>query len=325
MDPSSPSVRPTVKGVDPSTGTNRVRPVYLSPVNNLSKLLVSGAAITTLVLSAPWLLGGHALLGQTGQDVFERAVEQYEQRLERVESYTVTQDFMGFRSTVLWERQQSDGRPVFVPRRSQTTVRPGTLVGEGAGHLGTSSWEDPFRHFLEWGRSATLEGRDVIGGVGVLVVRVDDFQGAEFGITPGTFAEGHFRPATGRFYLDPDRYLLRRIDAEGSLSYGGSARDVRIIADFTDYRTESGVLHPFTIRIDARGVQSARSDSEQRQAQLELDELNAQLDELPEQQRSSLEDLLRVQIDRLREITEGRIVLTVRTLSIESTAQPDSR
>ncbi len=262
---------------------------------------------------------------QTGQEVFERAVTEYERRLQDIESYSITQDFMGFSSVVLWERQQLDGRPVFVPRRSQTALQPGALVGEGTDYYGTSSWEDPFRHFLEWGSAATLEGRDVVGGVGVLVVRVDDFQGAEFGITPGTFAEGHFRPAVGRFYLDPDRYLIRRIDAEGSLSYAGSARDVRIIADFTDYRTQAGVLHPFTIRIDARGIQSARSDVEQQRARRELDELNEQLDALPEEQRGSLEELLRVQIDRLQQITEGSTILTVRTVGIESTGVTNPR
>lgn len=242
-----------------------------------------------------------------------------------IDRYTVTQDFMGFRSTVTWERRTVSGRDVFVPQQSRTEVQPGELVGEGADHLGTSSWEDPFRHFLEWGASATLEGRDIVDGVGVLVVRVDDFQGAEFGITPGTFAEGHFRPASGRFYLDPDQYLIRRIDAEGSLSFAGNARDVRIIADFRDYRSEAGVLHPFSIQIDARGVQSARSDAEQSRAQQELDELNAQLEALPEEQRASLEDLLRVQIDRLREITEGRTVMTLRTVGIDSVPATGNR
>jgi hypothetical protein len=271
------------------------------------------------------MLCSPALFGQTGQEVFERAVSSYEQRLSDIESYTITQDFVGFRSTVLWERRELEGRQVFIPNRSRTGLQSGELIGEGSDYLGTSTWEDPFRHFLEWGESATLEGRDVIDGVGVLVVRVDDFQGAEFGVTPGTFAEGHFRPATGRFYLDPDRYLLRRIDAEGSLSYGGSAREVRLIADFADYRTESGVLHPFTIRIDARGIQSARSDVEQREAQRELDELNAQLDSLPEAQRNSLEGLLGIQINRLRQISEGQVLLTVRTLTIQSTPLPDRR
>ena len=258
----------------------------------------------------------------SGQEVFEEALDRYEARMLDIESYTVVQDFMGFESTIRWTAEVVDGRRLFGPRRSRTAVEPGEIAGEGVDHLGTSSWDDPFRYFLEWGRGAVLERSATLDGRPVWVVRVDDFRGANFGLTPGTFAEGHFEPGVGWFYFDKASYLLRRLDSEGQLLYGGRALEVSVTADVGDYRTVSGMIHPFAVDLTIGGIPSASSDAEQALARQQLSELQAQLDSLPEGERSTLRGLLDAQITRLRGISEGRLALALRVTDLQVQAAP---
>ena len=276
---------------------------------------------TAALLAVGLLVGIDSGWAQTGTpsgpEVFEEALDRYEARMMPVESYTVVQNFMGFESTIRWNAEMVDGRRVFGPRRSRTTVAPGEIGGDGAGHLGTSSWDDPFRYFMQWSQGAVFERRATLGGQPVLVVRVEDFGGANFGLTPGTFAEGHFEPVIGWFFFDGASYLLRRIEAEGQLLYGGRAMEVAVTADVGDYRTVRGMVHPFTVDLSIAGIPSASSDAEQAIARQQLRELQAQLDSLPEGESSTLRGLLNEQIARLQGIAEGRLALTVRVTDLQ--------
>lgn len=261
---------------------------------------------------------------ENGQGVFSEALDRYEARMQGIRAYTVIQDFMGFRSTVRWVPEMVSGRRVFSPRRSLTAVAPGSVGGEGVDHLGTSTWDDPFRYFLDWGTSAVLEGEAHLDGRRLWRVRVDDFAGANFGLTPGTFAEGHFEPRIGWFLFDADDFLLYRVEAEGALLYGGQSREVTVTADLADYRTVRGMIHPFAIELAIGGLGTSATRAEQDAARQQLVELQAQLDALPEGERSTLQALLNDQIDRLRGITEGRLALTLRVtdLDVETGGSP---
>ncbi len=274
-------------------------------------------ASAALLAAVALLAGAGVTAGQTGAEIFDRALDRYEARMGSVESYTVVQDFMGFRSTVQWIPTEVSGRRVFAPRRSRTAVADGAVGGEGVDHLGTSTWDDPFRYFRLWGQAAVLEGRGEVRGRPVFVVRVDEFGDANFGLTPGTFAEGHFEPIVGRFYLDAESYLLRRVTAEGRLMFGGRSREVAVQADLTDYRTVAGMVHPFLVDLGIQDIQTAISDAEQAIARQQLLELEEQLATLSESERDGLAALLNAQIARLRGISEGRLALTLRVLDLQ--------
>lgn len=276
---------------------------------------------TAVVLAVGLVVGVGNSRAQTGApsgpEVFEEALDRYEARMLDIESYTVVQNFMGFESTIRWSAEVIDGRRLFGPRRSRTAVGPGEIGGDGFDHLGTSSWDDPFRYFLDWGQEAVLEGSATIAGRPVWVVRVEDFGGANFGLTPGTFAEGHFEPVIGWFYFDRTTYLLRRLESEGQLLYGGRALEVSVTADVRDYRTVLGMVHPFAVDLSIGGIPSASSDAEQATARRQLRELQAQLDSLPEGERSTLGELLEAQITRLQGVSEGRLALTLRVTDLQ--------
>lgn len=271
-----------------------------------------------LVVASAGLLPGKVLAQRTGAEVFQRAVDAFETRMEGIQSYTVVQDFAGFRSEVRWERSASAAGVRFVPSNSSTVVPPGDLGGTGIGHLGTSVWNDPFAHFLAWGEGATLVGRDVVEGRGVWLVRVENFGNAEMGLTPGTFAEGHFRPERGTFAIDAEDWVLRRVQAEGILDYNGAARVVQVDANLRDYRTVDGVLHPFIIELRMHGLAPGQSPLNQGPATDELTALLEQLEDLPARQRESLARLLGVQVDRLEELARGEITMVLRTLEVRA-------
>ncbi len=274
-------------------------------------------AFAAPLVALAWLGIPGAAAGQTGAEIFDRALDRYEARMRPVESYTVVQDFMGFRSTVRWVATDVRGRRVFAPRRSSTAVADGEIGGQGVDHLGASTWDDPFRYFGQWGQAAELVGRAEVRGRPVFVVRVDEFGDANFGLTPGTFAEGHFEPIVGRFYIDAESYLLRRVLAEGRLLFGGRSREVSVQADLTDYRTVGGVIHPFLVSIGIEGIQTAISDAEQAIARQQLLELEEQLANLPESERDGLAVLLNAQIVRLRGVAGGRLALALRVLDLQ--------
>lgn len=287
------------------------------------KALLRTGAVTVVGLLMIGESGSAQVGAPTGPEIFEEALDRYEARMASVQSYTVVQDFMGFESTIQWMPEDVEGRRVFGPLRSRTLGDPGEIGGDGVDHLGNSSWDDPFRYFLEWGQAAVFEERVVLGGEPAYVVRVDDFGGANFGLTPGTFAEGHFEPGVGWFYFDPATYLLRRIEAEGQLLFAGRATEVSVRAEVRDYRAIQGMVHPFAVDLSITGIPSATSDAEQALARRQLNELQAQLDSLPEGQQSTLRRLLNEQIARLRGISEGQLNLTLRVLDLQvQTATP---
>ncbi|MEZ4414935.1 MAG: hypothetical protein R3E10_04210 [Gemmatimonadota bacterium] len=256
---------------------------------------------------------------QDAARLIQDALDRNDSRTETVYNYTVVHRFLGLTSESYFERADVDGRWVFVPRITATDLADQRLRQDRTGHLGISAWADPFGHLQRWASSATVEGTEVIDGVVNWVIRIDDFGGSEWGLTPGTYADGVFRPSVGRLYLDRRNLLVQRFDVTGSyLQQDGAARPVRMLALLQDYRTIEGLTHPFRLEIEVHGL-GAPSDAERTATQL-LADLQAQMATLGEQDRALVEDVVRQQVERLQRELGGdapmRLVVDVQEIRV---------
>ncbi len=235
------------------------------------------------------------LTAQTAQDIIRAAIERNDSRTTRVYNYTVVHDFRGFESESYFERADVGGRWVFVPAVTATDLGGQEVRQETVRELGTSAWADPFGYLERWAAAATSEGTQAIGGVNNWVVRIDDFLGAHWGLTPGTYADGAFEPNVGRLYFDTRTYLVNRFDVTGTLlQQDGVARPVRIVANMADYRTIEGLTHPFTLDLEVYGL--GPGGAEMASAAVLLDDLRRQLAELGEQERAEVQALIDQQL-----------------------------
>jgi len=261
-----------------------------------------------IAVGALW--GAPAVHAQSGQEILQTALERNDSRSATVYNYTVVHEFLGFVSESYFERADVEGRWVFAPRITATDLGQSRVRQEGADHLGISAWSDPFGHLNRWSTAAVSEGTETVDGVLNWVVRIDDFSGSEWGLTPGTYVDGVFQPQIGRIYLDTRTYLVNRLDISGTfLQQDGVARPVRIVAGLNDYRTIDGLTHPFALDLEIFGI-GVQSD-EGAAASALLEELQHQLETLGDEDRAAVQSTVDTQLALYEAQLSGTAPLTL--------------
>jgi hypothetical protein len=231
---------------------------------------------------------------QDAADFMRRAVAAQAERLARVDNVTIVQDMMGVESTMYMEKRDIGGTPVLVP----VSVSMGGMTNPIPQDMAQAAWSNPFQE--EWVERTRLVGTEQLEGHTVRVFVIDDFSGLELpGLPGGTEEAQDFRPKSLQYSLDEDGLFARKIQMEGeALQEDGSRSPVQITMFMEDYREVDGYLHPFVTRTISEGVlEAAGVDQEELQAQ--LDEMKAQLANLPEAQRAMVEGMMNAQIKRM--------------------------
>lgn len=248
---------------------------------------------------------------QSGGEVLRTAVDRYEERMEGVENYTVAQEAMGFQAEIYYERQEVDGRSVFVPR----------LTGGSAAMQGAP--ESPYAELGALADRAEHRGTEVVNGAESHVVTVDDFQGVDIWNPTGGGASGDFTPERATFYIDTGDHLIRRMEMRGSTSMQGREGEVSFTADFQDYREVEGMLHPFMVQVTVDGVADQMSPEERRRLQESLEEMRARMEEMPEEQRRMMEQMMQGQLEQMEAMLSGGTMdLTVEVTEIRVNEGP---
>lgn len=248
------------------------------------------------------LLSGPAT-AQTGEEIMQRAVEAYEERVADIEDYTITQqvDVMGQAPvTNRFEKRTRDGRPVFVP------------ASGGGEDDAPRGWGNPYEVFLSMADRAELQGRDTVGGRDVWTLAVDDFSGVDVGAMTPAGASGEFRPASATFRVDVESHVIRRLSMQGEMATGDGENPIRMTVRFSDYRDRQGMLYPFRTEITVDGMDAVMTAGERERAKRELRRIRARLDSLSEAERERIEPSVRPQIEQLeRAVEEGRVEVAV--------------
>lgn len=256
----------------------------------MPKLATRPLATALLVLAA-----AVPLRAQSAPEIMESAVEAYEERIEGIRDYTVTQrvNVMPTPVTNRFVKRTRDGHPVFVRASDEEPEE------------GPQGWGNPYQLFLEMADRAELEGSDTEDGHDVWTLTVTDFSGVDASRMTPAGARGEFRPERLTFRIDRESWVIRRLSVDGTMAAEGSEAPVEMTARFTDYRDRSGMLYPFRTDIVVEGMHAVMSPAERKRAQAQLRTLRARLDSLSASERERVEPRVRPQMEQLERAVEG--------------------
>lgn len=257
---------------------------------------------------------GGPLRAQSGGEVLETALERYQERMEGIEDYTVVQEVMGLESATYFERTEVDGQSIFVPR------------SENGDPAGQSTSQNPYTEFRVLADRAQREGSQAVNGQETHVVTVTDFEGVDFWNPAEGGQMGSFTPERASFYIDTDEFLIRRVEIGGTTAMQGEEREITVIADFEDYRTVDGLLHPFVLDVSVEGLAGEMSSEEREELEGSLEEMRTQLEEMPAQQREMAERMMSDQLERMETLlAQGTLDMTLQVTELRvNEGPPDS-
>lgn len=227
----------------------------------------------------------------SAREVLETALRKYEERTASVDDYTVIQEVLGRETVTYFEKRQANGRAVLLPVSEGEEPEPRGL-------------ENPYAAFPALMQRARLEGTETVDGARCFVLAVEDFSGLDLG-GPMAGQDARFEPRQGRFWVDAERHVVRRMRLQGEVHRGPRSGDVTLDAAFSDFREMEGMLHPFRMALRVEGFGRAVVSPEERQrARAALEDFRAQMERFSEEDRQAMESALRTEIEALERLVE---------------------
>jgi len=217
------------------------------------------------------------LSAQSASEIVDAMLAEYEARIANVENYTLVQAVMGFEAVTYYEKEMSDGRPVF------RTSMAGVAGQEGSPATGI---DDVYALGEDLANRSEYRGRERINDYDVHVLEISDLRGTGFGTNVAQDSE--FEPTRGRVYLDVDTYTPRRFIFEGEMTRDASVIPLTATMDMGDYREVEGLLVPFRTMTTIEGL-GAAIDPEMR---AQFEEMQRELEAMPAQQRQMVEAMM---------------------------------
>jgi len=255
-----------------------------------------------------WSLGLGALAlsaplpapAQDAAEVIGHALERYEERAAAISGYAVVQESMGYETMLEFSKEMVEGRPVFV----STTAESGEIA----------PWGNFYGAYPTLAERARLDGVVTVDGHETYVLRVDDFSGLDLSAEVGAGENEDFEPETGAFYIDSDRYLLRKVEMDGVLAANNASSPFTFEISLRDWREVEGWLHPFEMQMTATGTPPGMTDADLQETLARLRRMQEEIASTPEPQRDALEQMIGPRIQELeRMIESGTFEVLVRT------------
>lgn len=234
------------------------------------------------------------LLAQTPKEIVDHMLEAYADNAEGVDNYTLVQDMMGFETTMYFEKEMVEGRPVFHARIA------GARGMADAGGGGEDAFGELYASATYISEHARYEGREEVDSHATHVLAIDDLSGLDFDGAGGSQAED-FTPRTGKLFIDAELWIPRRMEFAGDLKTDDGTHEVTSVMSMEEYRVVEGFLHPFRTVIRIEGLGGAIDP----EARAQLEELRRQLEEVPEAQRAMVERMMGGQMERLEAMMGG--------------------
>jgi len=232
--------------------------------------------------------------GQSVQEVVDQMYEALERYSANVENYTVVQTLMGVETTTYYEKEVVEGHSVFVVRE---TSGAGYTMSVGDEDMG---YGDVSRLGPDLIEHARYDGIEELDGRRVHVLAIDDLSELDFA-APGGGDDMDFVAHSARLYLDVEMLVPRRMWFDGEATTSSGVHDVTTSVDMKDYREVEGLPVPHLSVIHVQGVE-AMIDPETR---AQLEEMQRQLESLPESQRAMFEQMMGPQMEQVRAMMEG--------------------
>lgn len=250
-------------------------------------------ALRTIPTTIALLLVAGGVAAQSVSEVVDQMYASYERQARGVDDYTLVQTAMGIQTTSYFVKEMVDGRPVF---RLQGAAAQETSFSFGGSDAGFGDIYDVGPQLEEHARYV---GREEVEGSAVHVLAVDDL--SQLDLAPTAPGEMEFEPRTGRFFVDAELLVPRRIELVGDAVTPNGTHEVTVTIDFRDIREEQGLLIPYQTSVSLSGLQAMIDPATRAQ----LEEVEAQLAALPPDQREMMERMMGPQLEQIRAIAAG--------------------
>ncbi|MDZ7779042.1 MAG: hypothetical protein U5R14_03770 [Gemmatimonadota bacterium] len=252
-------------------------------------------------------------LAQTPSEIVDRMLEAFERNAAAVENYSVVQEVMGFESELYFEKETVDGRPVFRLRGSSSGGLPSDMDDD-------VGYTDVYAAAPQLVEHARYGGTEQVHGAEAHVLLIDDLEALDLGAAAAP-EDAEFRPRSGRILIDAEMWVPRRMEFAGDLDTGNGVAEVTSVIDMQDYREDEGMLMPYLTVVRMEGMEAA-IDPEMR---AELEEMRAQLEELPEGQRAMVEEMFGGRMEQMEALLggeEGAMTVEMRVLELRVNEGP---
>lgn len=263
-----------------------------------------GAPLLALLLTAVGLVP--AAPAQSVDAVVDAMKARYQEQLETVDTYIMETDAY----TSYHRKVTHNGEATY-----ETQTRWGDqegLFGQGANTM--PSPQPGLSQLDELAQHASYLGTETLDGQSVHVLRVDD---------PSVLApEEEQTPdeMTGemRLYIDADRHVPLMMEYDVEIEEGGQVREMHPRITMSDYRTVDGLTLPWMMQMRMEDLDASISPEEREEARQGLEEMEAQMAEMPAEQREMMEGMMDNQMEQLRQILdEGTIEFTVEVQDVQ--------
>lgn len=271
--------------------------------------------LPSLIVAAMAALCAGPAAAQTpsAHEVLDAALERHEQRMEKVENYTVVQEINGERNVLYYERRMVDGRPAF-------QVAGGSAAGAEWTSDAPSSESVNLHHTLDrLAARARLTGTERVDEHSAYVVAVDDLSDTDFGAGFGAGSGKDISFNSLKYWIDADRYVPRKMRLEGTFTTGEGHRTVTVEVTMSEYQTVDGVLYPFRTDTSTEGIMS---DEQQKQMSEAMEKMQKRLDQLPPAQRKRVKRMMEKRMKEMQQNGQDAFDLTVRVRELRVNAGP---
>ena len=247
------------------------------------------------------LVGPASVYGQSAADLLRTLADAQADRVEGVDNITVVSTVGGsmamFDQMTTYYTRTEDGSSFTARTRME-----GGMADMMQGDMPSPMQNDPFLintmladYFAD---SAVYEGSESIDGQPVEVVYIEDMTPLARALAEeqGETFDESTQVTDVRIYIDTDSQVIRRIESKMTSDFGqgmpGGQSEIRT-ADMTfnlaDFQDVDGVRYPFTMRMELSGVMSEDEIAQMRQ---QMEQMQAQLDQMPPAQREQIEELM---------------------------------
>lgn len=276
-------------------------------MNNACRRLSILRSILFVLLLA--VLGGvPAASAQSVDAVISKMKEQYQQQLENVDTYIIETDAY----TSYHRKVERDGGTTY-----ETQIQWGEhedMLGDAGSaptlHPGLAQLDTLAQH-------STYLGSETVDGQDTHVLLVDD---------PTVFSDEPEMASDDiegemKMYIDADRYVPLRMEYELEVDQGGQMQTMTPRVDFSDYRTVDGLTLPWKMEMTMDNLDAAISPEEREEARRSIEEMEARMEEMPEEQRKMMEGAMENQLKQMRSmIEEGSIEFAVEVQDVRVNA-----
>ncbi|MGM0507057.1 MAG: hypothetical protein ACQER4_07720 [Bacteroidota bacterium] len=261
------------------------------------------------------LIGVSPVYAQVDRESLAQDLEElYQERLAgvtRLEITSVMEEGMmqGMESTTILEKVEVEGRP---------TLRQVDSEGEFEG-LFEGMYDDVLPAIVRNATSITEETLDGSNGYRILVEDTEFL--ASLDPSDAMVDEevaGDFELESAELFLDAEMKLVRAVSFRQT---GEGGEEITVHFRLSDYREHAGFPVPWDMEFELEGLDQMISEEQMAEARRAMEEMESQLEEMPEAQRQMIEEQIMPQMQQFEGLLNsdepGRAVMRVQDVQAQ--------